>query len=131
LSTRDKGNKKENEHKKKSQIDKIKTSVYLKPTIYDEIKNICEKKGISYSRFAIEALERAKDDPNFLDPTQQLETETAWKQFQEDLKNLQQLREDHLEERFNQLEVKINAIMEQLNIPQPSKDTSGRRIFDD
>ena len=72
-----------------------------------------------------------EESPSDTFNNQQLETETVWKQFQEDLDNFQQLREDHLEERFNQLELKINTIMKQLNIPQPSKDISGRRIFDD
>lgn len=118
--------------------DKKKTSVYLHPNIHERVKDEAYKRFGSkkhYSDWVADAIKAALANPDSLDPTK---PPTEGDKILQGLKKAQteQLREQEsvtseIVERLERLELKFDSMMSKLDVEQPAKDKSGRRIFDD
>ena len=116
-------------------MNKQKSSVYLPPEKYERAKKEAEKLGMSYSDWVSDAIASALADPDFRNPTKPT---TEWDKILEKLKGAQQKsiqEQDNLiteiVENQKRLEAKIDSMMKKFDVESPTKDDSGRRIFDD
>ena len=116
-------------------MDKQKTSVYLPSEKYDKAKKEAQESGVSYSDWVSDAIASALADPDFRNPTKPT---TEWEKILQKLKGAQQesiQQQDtiisEIIENQKRLEAKIDSMMKKFDVEPPTKDKSGRRIFDD
>ena len=118
--------------------DKTKISVYLHPDLYERAKTAAKERfgaGRHMSDWVADTIAAALANPDIIDPTK---PPSEPEQLLQGLKLAQreQLKEqesviDGIVDRLDRLELKFDSMMEKLEVEQPVKDKSGRKVFDD
>ncbi len=118
--------------------EKIKISVYLHPDLHERAKTAAKERfgaGRHMSDWVADTIAAILANPGVIDPTK---PPSESDQILQKLKKAQieQLKEQEsvtgeIVDRLERLELKFDSMMKNFDVEQPTKDHSGKRVFDD
>lgn len=114
---------------------KVQTSFRLTKEEDKRYKDLAEKKNLTFNQLVREVLASAHANPDFMNPTQPpKEFDLIRKKIVETQKKFlanYEIKNEKIDQRLTNLEKKVDLLLKNQNITIPTKDESGRRIFDE